>query len=138
MRCLVVDIGGGTSDFSLIRAGEENGELLFLRDAVGEHLLLGGDNMDLASGQDGRSETARRQGGRGPDSGGLVQACRNAKEAMLVPKPPEAFPVTVVGRGRSVVGGTLSIPITPADVNAALFEGFFPHVAERRPKPSRA
>ena len=48
MRCLVVDVGGGTSDFSLIRVGEEAGELTFLRDAVGDHLLLGGDNMDLA------------------------------------------------------------------------------------------
>ncbi len=48
MRCLVVDVGGGTSDFSLIRAGEEKGEMTFLRDAVGDHLLLGGDNMDLA------------------------------------------------------------------------------------------
>src|SRR5262245_50028052 len=48
MRCLVIDVGGGTSDFSLIRAGEEKGELTFIRDAVGDHLLLGGDNMDLA------------------------------------------------------------------------------------------
>ena len=48
MRCLVVDVGGGTSDFSLIRAGEDHGEITFIRDAVGDHLLLGGDNMDLA------------------------------------------------------------------------------------------
>src|SRR5262249_56190015 len=48
MRCLVVDVGGGTSDFSLIRAGEEKGELTFQREAIGDHLLLGGDNMDLA------------------------------------------------------------------------------------------
>ncbi|QEL16610.1 hsp70 family protein [Limnoglobus roseus] len=125
MRCLVVDVGGGTSDFSLIRAGEEKGELVFLRDAVGEHLLLGGDNMDLAL---AKTVEAKLPGGRvdAAQIGGLVQACRNAKEAMLVPKPPKAFPVTVVGRGRSVVGGTLSIPITAEDVNTAIFEGFFP------------
>ncbi len=127
MRCLVVDVGGGTSDFSLIRAGEENGELVFLRDAVGEHLLLGGDNMDLAL---AKTVEAKLPGGKvdAAQIGGLIQACRNAKEAMLVPKPPASFPVTVVGRGRSVVGGTLSIPITAEDVNAAIFDGFFPQV----------
>jgi molecular chaperone DnaK (HSP70) len=127
MRCLVVDVGGGTSDFSLIRAGEEGGELTFLRDAVGDHLLLGGDNMDLAL---AKAVEAKLPGGKvdAAQIGGLVQACRNAKEAMLVPKPPAAFPVTVVGRGRSVVGGTISVPITAADVSAAIFDGFFPEV----------
>jgi molecular chaperone DnaK (HSP70) len=127
MRCLVVDVGGGTSDFSLIRADEAQGELTFLRDAVGDHLLLGGDNMDLAL---AKAVEAKLPGGRidAAQFGGLVQACRNAKEAMLVPKPPASFPVTVVGRGRSVVGGTISIPIAPNDVTAAIFEGFFPKV----------
>ncbi len=127
MRCLVVDVGGGTSDFSLIRAGEEGGELTFLRDAVGDHLLLGGDNMDLAL---AKTVEAKLPGGKvdAAQIGGLIQACRNAKEAMLVPKPPASFPVTVVGRGRSVVGGTISIPISASDVQAAIFEGFFPAV----------
>src|SRR5262245_15215819 len=127
MRCLVVDVGGGTSDFSLIRAGEDHGEITFIRDAVGDHLLLGGDNMDLAL---AKAVEAKLPGGRldAAQFGALVQACRSAKEAMLADPPPPSYPVTVVGRGRSVVGGTVSINITPADVTTALLDGFFPPV----------
>jgi hypothetical protein len=128
MRCLVVDVGGGTSDFSLIRAGEEKGELTFVRDAVGDHLLLGGDNMDLAL---AKSVETKLPGGRldAAQFGSLVQACRAAKEALLASPPPPTFPVTVMGRGRSVVGGTVSVNITPADVKSAIFDGFFPPTA---------
>ena len=127
MRCLVVDVGGGTSDFSLIRAGEEHGEITFIRDAVGDHLLLGGDNMDLAL---AKSVEAKLPGGKldAAQFGSLVQACRTAKEALLANSPPPTFPVTVMGKGRSVVGGTVSVNITPADVTAAIFDGFFPAV----------
>ena len=126
MRCLVVDVGGGTSDFSLIRAGEEKGELTFIRDAVGDHLLLGGDNMDLAL---AKAVETKLPGGRldAAQFGALVQACRGAKESLLTVPPPPSYPVTVMGKGRSVVGGTVSVNITPADVNASLFDGFFPH-----------
>jgi uncharacterized protein YjeT (DUF2065 family) len=127
MRCLVVDVGGGTTDFSLIRATEEHGEFGFVRDAVGDHLLLGGDNMDLAL---AKSVEAKLPGGRldAAQFGALVQACRAAKEALLADNPPPAFPVTVTGKGRSVVGGAVSVNLTPADVAAALFDGFFPAV----------
>jgi hypothetical protein len=136
MRCLVVDVGGGTSDFSLIRAGEAAGELAFLRDAVGEHLLLGGDNMDHAL---ARAVEAKLPAGRldAAQFGGLIQACRQAKEVLLAPNPPETYPVTVVGRGRAVVGGTVSIPITFADVRATLLDGFFPAVPLEA-EPTRA
>ncbi len=125
MRCLVVDVGGGTSDFSLIRAGEEKGELTFIRDAVGDHLLLGGDNMDLAL---AKAVELKLPGGRldAAQFGALVQACRGAKEALLASPPPPTYPVTVMGKGRSVVGGTVSVNIKPEDVANALFEGFFP------------
>jgi hypothetical protein len=125
MRCLVVDVGGGTSDFSLIRAGEEKGELTFIRDAVGDHLLLGGDNMDLAL---AKTVEAKLPGGRldAAQFGSLVQACRGAKEALLASPPPPSYPVTVMGKGRSVVGGTVSVNVKPEDVAGALFEGFFP------------
>jgi hypothetical protein len=128
MRCLVVDVGGGTSDFSLIRAGEEKGELTFVRDAVGDHLLLGGDNMDLAL---AKAVETKLPGGRldAAQFGSLVQACRAAKEALLATPPPTSFPVTVMGRGRLVVGGTVSVNITPNDVTSTLFDGFFPHTA---------
>ncbi len=127
MRCLVIDVGGGTSDFSLIRAGEDQGELTFIRDAVGDHLLLGGDNMDLAL---AKSVEAKLPGGRldAPQFGTLLQACRDAKETLLGDKPPEHVAVTVIGRGRSVVGGTVSVDVTAAEVMASLFEGFFPFV----------
>src|SRR5262249_13457014 len=127
MRCLVVDVGGGTSDFSLIRSGEELGELTFIRDAVGDHLLLGGDNMDLTL---AKAVEAKLPGGRldAAQFGALVQACRAAKEALLANPPPASFPVTVMGKGRSLVGGTGSVNITPADVAAPRFDGFFPKV----------
>src|SRR5262249_18835312 len=128
MRCLVVDVGGGTSDFSLIRSGEEKGELTFVRDAVGDHLLLGGDNMDLAL---AKAVETKLPGGRldAAQFGALVQACRAAKEALLASPPRPTYPVTVMGRGRAVVGGTVSVNITPDDVKNTLFEGFFPPAA---------
>ncbi|HZT82341.1 MAG TPA: Hsp70 family protein, partial [Gemmataceae bacterium] len=126
--CLVVDVGGGTSDFSLIQAVEQQGELGFVRQAVGDHLLLGGDNMDLALAK--FVETKLPQAGRldAAQYGMLTQACRLAKEALLAPNPPAHFTVTVMGRGRQVIGGALHTPITPADVRRILFDGFFPEV----------
>src|SRR4051812_7624340 len=87
-RCLVVDVGGGTSDFSLIQAIEEQGELGFVRQAVGDHLLLGGDNMDLALAK--FVETKLPGAGRldAAQYGMLTQACRLAKETLLGPNPP--------------------------------------------------
>ncbi len=124
MRCLVVDVGGGTSDFSLIEAVEEKGELGFVRQAVGDHLLLGGDNMDLALARAVEAKLNAKLDAA--QFGQLVQACRAAKEALLAPDPPASVPVTVMGRGRLVVGGTLTATLTPAEVRAILFEGFFP------------
>src|SRR4029077_5290773 len=111
-RCLVVDVGGGTSDFSLIQAVEEHGELGFVREAVGDHLLLGGDNMDLA--------LAKFVEGKLPGAGKLdaaqygllTQACRQAKQTLLGPDGPATVPVTIMGRGRSVVGGAMSTQLT--------------------------
>jgi DNA-K related protein/Hsp70 protein len=129
MRCLVVDVGGGTSDFSLIRAGEEKGELTFQREAIGDHLLLGGDNMDLALAR--IAEAKLPQAGRldAAQFGMLVQACRQAKETLLAPNPPATHSVTIMGRGRAVIGGSLHTSITPQDVRAAVFDGFFPRVS---------
>ncbi len=134
--CVVVDVGGGTSDFSLIQAIEQQGELTFVRQAVGDHLLLGGDNMDLALAK--FVETKLPGAGRldAAGYGMLTQACRLAKETLLAPKPPASHTVTVVGRGRSVVGGTLHTPLTPADVQHLMFDGFFPQVP-RDAEPQR-
>ncbi|HEV3443858.1 MAG TPA: Hsp70 family protein, partial [Gemmataceae bacterium] len=128
-RCLVVDVGGGTSDFSLIQAIEQQGELGFQRDAVGDHLLLGGDNMDLALAK--FVETRLPGAGRldAAQYGMLTQACRNAKEILLGPQPAAAHTVTVMGRGRQVVGGAQHASLTPQDVQQIIFDGFLPLVA---------
>jgi hypothetical protein len=128
-RCLVIDVGGGTSDFSLIEAVEQQGELGFVREAVGDHLLLGGDNMDLAL---AKLVESRLSGGGRLDAvqyGMLTQACRLAKETLLEPKPPASYTVTVVGRGRQVIGGAQHASLTVADVRQTLFDGFFPVVS---------
>jgi len=128
---LVCDIGGGTTDFTAIgvRAGE--GGLRFNRLAVGEHLMLGGDNMDLALGrhveiklfgQPGRLEAARWHQ--------LVQQCRKAKETLLgAPATQTAVDITVVGGGGKLIGGTLKSSLTQDEVNEVLINGFLPQVA---------
>ena len=127
MRCVVIDVGGGTSDLSLIRANEERGELSFQREAVGDHLLLGGDNMDLAL---AKSVEAKLSGKLDAGQfGSLVQVSRSAKETLLGPKPPAEFPITIVGKGRSVIAGAVTANVTPNDVRTTLFDGFFPHTA---------
>jgi hypothetical protein len=139
-HCLVVDVGGGTTDFSLIQAIEDKGELAFTRRAVGDHLLLGGDNMDLALAK--FVETKLPQAGRldATQYAFLTQACRGAKEKLLGPNPPPEVSVSIVGRGRSVVGGTLHAKLTPDEVRQVLFDGFFPLSArdERANRAARA
>jgi hypothetical protein len=134
--CLVVDVGGGTSDFSLIQAVEQQGELAFVRRAVGDHLLLGGDNMDLALAK--FVETRLPAAGRldAAQYGMLTQACRQAKEILLAPNPPPSYTVTVMGRGRAVIGGALHTALTGEDVRRVIFDGFFPQ-APRDAEPQR-
>jgi molecular chaperone DnaK (HSP70) len=134
--CLVVDVGGGTSDFSLIQAVEQQGELAFVRQAVGDHLLLGGDNMDLALAK--FVETKLPAAGRldAAQYGMLTQACRQAKEVLLAPSPPPSFAVTVMGRGRAVIGGALHTSLTGDEVRRVIFDGFFPQAA-RAAEPQR-
>jgi hypothetical protein len=131
---LVVDVGGGTTDLSLVAARASRGELELRRIAVGEHLLLGGDNIDLAL---ARSVECRL--GRGPlDSGrfhALVAQCRAAKERLLGADPPAEVRVTVPGRGGSVIGGALSAALTREEVGRLVLDGFFPAVpADARPR----
>src|SRR6266849_5182566 len=124
--CLVVDVGGGTSDFSLIEAVAQQGELGFVRQAVGDHLLLGGDNMDLALAKGVEKKLPAAGKLDAVQYGLLTQACRFAKETLLGPAPPATHTVTVVGRGRQVIGGTLHTPLTAADVRQLLSDVFFP------------
>ncbi|MET0626028.1 MAG: Hsp70 family protein [Pyrinomonadaceae bacterium] len=125
---LVCDVGGGTSDFSLIRVRVESGEVRFERTAIGEHLLLGGDNVDLAlarlvEGKLGNPRLSLRQ------QNALRRQCCAAKEVLLGDlfiDAAESAPVTVLGGGRSVVGGALSTRLTRAEVENILAEGFLP------------
>ncbi|MBI3407847.1 MAG: Hsp70 family protein [Planctomycetes bacterium] len=135
-HCLVVDVGGGTTDFSLIQAVEQQGELTFVRQAVGDHLLLGGDNMDLALAKfvEGKLPAAGRLDAA--QYGLLTQACRQAKESLLVHEPPPSYSVTVMGRGRQVIGGSLNTTLTPDEVRKTILDGFLPQVP-RDAEPSR-
>lgn len=125
-RVLVFDIGGGTTDFTLISVGAD-GET-FERTAVGDHLLLGGDNVDLALAKlvEGRLDKKKLDPVQWH---GLVGSCKRAKESMLSDGGPDAVTVTVAGRGSKLIGGTLSAEIARADLDAILIDGFFPEVA---------
>ncbi len=127
---LVCDIGGGTTDFSLITVTEEHGDLVLKRVAVGDHILLGGDNMDLALARllqqkleaDGqRIDTYQLQA--------LWYQCRSAKEYLFEHPKSQKQDVTLLGKGRKLVGGTIKSELTREDLERVLVEGFFPNVS---------
>jgi hypothetical protein len=132
---LVVDVGGGTTDLSLIAVGEEEGNLQLHRVAVGEHILLGGDNMDLALAHRLRAKLEAE--GRKLDGfqmSALTHACRRAKERLLQESELDGLPLAVASRGSRLVGGTLRTELTREEVRETLVEGFFPQVgADARP-----
>ncbi len=133
VRVLVVDVGGGTTDLTLVQAELRDGRPAFTRLAVGDHLLLGGDNMDLAL---ARAVEARLGERLEPARfAALVQACRIAKERLLSDGGPERLPVAVVGRGSRLLGSALSAELTRDEVRALLLDGFFPRVGpDARPR----
>ena len=127
---LVVDIGGGTTDLTLISVIERDGELQLERIAVGEHLLLGGDNMDLALARFANDRFAlRKQKLDQIQFHALWQQCRAAKEVLLSSDDaPEEQPITILGRGTGLIGGTLRDKLHREEVRNLLLEGFFPVV----------
>jgi hypothetical protein len=137
---LVIDIGGGTTDFSLIEVIPGGAIPKIQRIAVGDHILLGGDNIDQALARRIESRTI----GEGKlDSARfwqLVQACRLAKESMLSPGGPASCPIKIAARSSKLISGTLSAELTKDEVLSVVLEGFFPQVAiESEPqKPARA
>jgi hypothetical protein len=118
---LVVDVGGGTSDFSLISVGEEDGRLELTRLAVGDHILLGGDNVDLALAHL-VDEKLKAQGTRldAWQFTALAHACRNAKET-------GSTSVAIPGRGSGLVSGTIRAEISPEELRRTV-DAFFPEV----------
>jgi len=131
---LVCDVGGGTTDFSLIAVSEADGNLSLERVAVGDHILLGGDNMDLALAHAVRARLDAQLDNW--QFASLVHSCRAAKEQLLDPaNPAESAPVVVLGRGSKVIGGSIKTEVKRADVEL-LVDGFFPAV-ELGAKPKR-
>ncbi|MAE69385.1 MAG: nucleotide-binding protein [Gemmatimonadetes bacterium] len=128
-RLLVLDIGGGTTDLSLIEVAEEDGELALKRVAVGDHILLGGDNMDLTLAH----VTAQRLAPEGRldrwQMQQLVHACRAAKETLFENPDAGPRPLTVVGRGSSLIAATLRTELTREESETVLVDGFFPRCA---------
>lgn len=133
---LVVDIGGGTTDFSLIGVEEEGGDLQLKRVAVGSHLLLGGDNIDLA--------LAHLVKQKFEDKGNtidqwqfqtLVHQCRQAKETLLGENPPSSVDITVLGRGSRLIGNTLKTELTQKEALSLVIDGFFPLVGPDEQSP---
>ena len=126
---LVVDVGGGTTDLSLIDVTENAGELSLERSAVGEHILLGGDNMDLTLAYLIKAKL-EKEGKRIENwqLQGLVHGCRSAKEILLMDDSISSVPIVVPGRGSSLMGGSLRTELSREDVLSALVDGFFPEV----------
>lgn len=125
---LICDVGGGTTDFSLIRAHIVQGEIRFERTAIGEHLLLGGDNVDLALARRveeklGNPKLTLRQ------RNALARACCAAKELLLSNAEIARAPINILGSGRAVVGGSLSAELTREEVEETLAGGFLPLTA---------
>ncbi len=136
---LVIDVGGGTSDFSLIAVLEREGQLELHRVAVGDHILLGGDNMDLTLAHG----VARKLAAEGKQLDpwqmrALTYACRSAKENLLSDATLAAQAIVVPSRGSKLIGGTIRTELTQDEVRSVLLEGFFPVVEASARPASRA
>lgn len=133
---LVVDVGGGTTDFTLISVGVGDEGPVLKRIAVGEHLILGGDNMDAALAR--RAEERLVAQGRKLSATQwtqLVQASRVAKETLLAVTAPERHAIAIAGSGSRLIGASLSTEITRDEVEQLIVEGFFPAcAADEQPK----
>ena len=131
---LVCDVGGGTTDLTLVGVAEEAGELILKRIAVGNHLLVGGDNMDLALAHHVAGLFAKKGVNLDPwQSVSLWHACRLAKETLLAPDGPKKHPVSILGRSSKLIGGTVTVDVPKDATLELLVNGFFPKcdVADR-------
>jgi hypothetical protein len=136
---LVVDVGGGTTDLSLIAVTEQNGEVQLTRVAVGDHILLGGDNMDLTL-----AHTLNQQltaAGKKLDPWqfvSLTYGCRQAKELLFADAKLKKAPISIPSRGSSLVGGTIKTELSREDLTRVLTDGFMPRVSiDEVPKTAR-
>ncbi|MFM0644843.1 hsp70 family protein [Paraburkholderia bryophila] len=136
---LICDVGGGTTDLTLIAVDVRDGEPQLTRIGVGNHLMLGGDNMDLALAHlmearlPGGGERARLSAA---SLSQLVERCRAAKEQLLGPQAPDSASITLLGAGSKLIGGARSAQVTRDEVERIIVDGFFPTVASHE-RPGR-
>jgi molecular chaperone DnaK (HSP70) len=121
---LICDVGGGTTDFSLIRVSRDGDKIDFTRTAVGKHLLLGGDNLDLTLAWLAESKLGKQLSLR--QRSGLRRQCSAAKELLLSDPRRQSVEINVLGGGSSLIGGTLKTEITRAEALELTLEGFLP------------
>jgi molecular chaperone DnaK (HSP70) len=137
---LVCDVGGGTTDLTLIRIERREGPPRLVRTGVGDHLMLGGDNMDLALAH--IAERRLLSGGRrlsAAELSQLVQQCRKAKERLLAGDAPDTATLTLLGTGACLIEGARSTELTRDEVRELIVDGFFPRTApDERPRRRRA
>jgi hypothetical protein len=135
---LVIDIGGGTTDFTLISVAVGDDGPVLKRIAVGEHLMLGGDNMDAALAR--RAEERLVAAGHRLNATQwtqLTQASRVAKESLLSLAPPERHAIAIAGSGSRLIGSTLSTELTREEVEQLIVDGFFPNcLPDEQPRRS--
>jgi len=137
---LVADVGGGTTDFSLVKVElGDDGQPKPTRIGVGNHLILGGDNMDLALAHLAESRLGNSERLSAGRLAQLTERCRAAKEQLLAPDAPEQVNVTLLGSGSRLIGASRSATLTREDVRRIVLDGFFPlNEAQEGAKRARA
>lgn len=134
---LVCDVGGGTTDLTLIKVAAQESTPLITRIAVGDHLMLGGDNMDLGVAHVVESRLASDGARLSPARlAQLVQQCRRAKETLLADNAPDRTTVTLLGAGTKLIGAARSVELTRDEVQQMVVDGYFPLV-ESTTNPQR-
>ena len=126
---IVIDVGGGTTDLSLIQVELRESGPRLTRTAVGDHLMLGGDNMDLALAKTMEARLSKSGALNAARFTQLVQQCRTAKERLLSSDAADSEKITVLGSGSKLVGGAISADITREEVNRLVLDGFFPEAS---------
>lgn len=129
LRVLVCDVGGGTTDLTLLAVGKRGEELIIERTAVGRHLLLGGDNMDLTLAHLAEAALKSEHRLTAQELAQWVLICRDAKERLLRPDAVEQVRVSIGAAGSQLVGQTRSATLGREQVRSLLLDGFFPLVA---------
>ncbi|MGZ5007475.1 MAG: Hsp70 family protein, partial [Methylobacter sp.] len=123
---LVCDVGGGTTDLTLIKVEPGEQEPKLTRIGVGDHLMLGGDNIDLALAHLAESRLGGEKRLSAADLSQLIEQCRIAKERLLADDSPEQVNVTLLGGGSKLIGGSRSVTLSKDEVRNIALDGFFP------------